>query len=31
MNQATRKPDSLAGGFARSGVAERIAANPLDR
>ncbi|MGJ6962209.1 HD domain-containing protein [Streptosporangium sp. G11] len=30
-DQAARKPDSLAGGFVRSGVAGRIAANPLDR
>jgi hypothetical protein len=30
-DQAARKPDSLAGGFVRSGVADRIAANPLDR
>lgn len=31
LDQAARKPDSLAGGFVRSGIAERIAANPLDR
>ncbi|MBG0832307.1 HD domain-containing protein [Planomonospora sp. ID67723] len=29
--QGERKPDSLAGGFVRGGVAERIAANALDR
>ncbi|GII00657.1 HD domain-containing protein [Planobispora takensis] len=29
--QGTRKPDSLAGGFVRNGVAARIAANALDR
>jgi len=31
VDQAARKPDSLAGRFVRAGVAERIAANPLDR
>ncbi|MEU8382305.1 HD domain-containing protein [Streptosporangium sp. NPDC048865] len=31
VGQAARKPDSLAGRFVRAGVAERIAANPLDR
>ncbi|MFI6598003.1 HD domain-containing protein [Nonomuraea sp. NPDC050536] len=30
-DQGARKPDSVAGRFVRSGVAERIAANPLDR
>ncbi|GAA2849268.1 HD domain-containing protein [Streptosporangium fragile] len=30
-DQAERKPGSLAGRFVRAGVAERIAANPLDR
>ncbi len=30
-DQARRKPDSLAALFVRTGVAERIAANPLDR
>lgn len=30
-DQGERKPSSLAGGFVRSGIAERIAANPLDR
>ncbi|NUW45295.1 HD domain-containing protein [Nonomuraea rhodomycinica] len=28
--QGERKPSSLAGGFVRSGIAERIARNPLD-
>ncbi|MET9069213.1 HD domain-containing protein [Streptosporangium sandarakinum] len=30
-DQAARKPDSLAAGFVRNGMAGRIAANPLDR
>ncbi|MBB2913869.1 hypothetical protein FHS43_005178 [Streptosporangium becharense] len=30
-DQAARKPDSIAGDFVRGGVAERIAANALDR
>ncbi|MFG3440174.1 HD domain-containing protein [Nonomuraea sp. NPDC047897] len=30
-DQGERKPSSLAGDFVRSGVADRIAANPLDR
>ncbi|MBN6053410.1 HD domain-containing protein [Nonomuraea sp. RK-328] len=28
--QGERKPSSLAGGFVRSGIAERVARNPLD-
>ncbi|GAA3123773.1 HD domain-containing protein [Planomonospora alba] len=31
LEQGERKPDSLAGRFVRGGVADRIAANPLDR
>ncbi|MFC4060738.1 HD domain-containing protein [Planomonospora corallina] len=31
LDQGERKPDSLAGGFVRSGIAGRIAANPLER
>ncbi|WP_219517268.1 HD domain-containing protein [Nonomuraea ceibae] len=30
-DQGARKPDSFAGGFVRAGIAQRIAANPLDR
>ncbi|WP_049556887.1 HD domain-containing protein [Nonomuraea sp. SBT364] len=30
-DQGTRKPDSIAGGFVRAGIVQRIAANPLDR
>jgi len=30
IDQGTRKPSSLAGGFVRSGIAERIAGNALD-
>ncbi len=29
-DQGTRKPSSLAGGFVRGGIAERMANNPLD-
>ncbi|WP_327089859.1 HD domain-containing protein [Nonomuraea sp. NBC_01738] len=29
--QGTRKPESLAGGFVRAGIAERLAGNPLNR
>ena len=29
-DQGTRKPASLAGGFVRAGITDRIAANPLD-
>jgi len=29
-DQGTRKPSSLAGGFVRAGIVERIARNPLD-
>jgi HD superfamily phosphodiesterase len=30
LDQGARKPDSFAAGFVRSGIADRIAANPLD-